>query len=101
MTQSDQVTTEEALKAGREALARSAWHEAFELLSAADASGNLAAEDLERLGQAAMWAWQPDECISACERAFAKYVDAGDRQQAARAGHLLIENCSGHRPGIP
>ena len=91
ITQGDQPATEDALKAGREALARSAWQEAFQLLSAADARGDLAAEDLERLGEAAMWAWQPDECISAYERAFAKHVEAGDRQAAARAARFLIE----------
>ena len=91
MTQSEQVTTEDALNAGRAALARSAWREAFDLLSAADVRGDLAAEDLERLGEAAMWAMQPDECISAYERAFAKHVEAGNRRQAARAARFLIE----------
>jgi len=74
MTQSEQATMEDALKAGREALARSAWQEAFDLLSAADAKGDLAAEDLERLGEAAMWAMQPDECIAAYARAFAAHL---------------------------
>ncbi len=50
----------------------------------------LAAEDLERLGEAAMWALQPDECIAAYERAFAAHVEAGNRPQAARAARLLI-----------
>jgi class 3 adenylate cyclase len=91
MKESDRATKEDALKAGREALARSAWQEAFEQLSAADAGGDLRAEDLERLGEAAMWAWQPDECISAYERAFAKYLEAGNRQAAAQAARALIE----------
>jgi class 3 adenylate cyclase len=91
MTQSERAGAENALEAGREALSRSAWHEAFDLLSAADAGGELGADDLERLGEAAMWAWRPDECIAAYERAFAKHVEAGDRQGAARAARFLIE----------
>jgi class 3 adenylate cyclase len=99
MTQSDQATMENALKDGREALARSAWQEAFDLLSAADASGNLAADDLERLGEAAMWALQPDECIAAYERAFAAYAEAGDRRRAARAARLLIAELNATQSG--
>src|SRR5574341_2173488 len=91
VTQNEQATKEDALKAGREALARSAWQEAFELLSTADAEGSLQAEDLERLGEAARWAWQPDECIASYERAFAAHVEAGNRQEAARAAYLLID----------
>lgn len=43
----------EPLRAGREALSRHAWVEAFELLSQADREGDLAGEDLEALAEAA------------------------------------------------
>ena len=45
--------TDAALAAGRLAYERHAWGEAFESLSAADAAGDLDAEDLERLAIAA------------------------------------------------
>lgn len=90
MTAGEQATNDAALKAGREAIERHAWQEALELLSAADAQSPLAAEDLDRLADAAMWALQPEECIRAYERAYAAYVDSGRRRQAARAAGLLI-----------
>ncbi len=90
MTTSEQPTTEDTLKAGREALERSAWREAFELLSAADVAGHLEAEDLERLGDAAMWALKPQECIGAYERAYAAYVQSGNRRQAVSTGVRLL-----------
>lgn len=87
---SEQATTEDALKAGRAALSQHEWEKAFELLSTADSQTSLGAEDLERLGEAAMWAYQPDECIAAYERAFAAHAEAGNRQQAAHVGLRLL-----------
>jgi len=55
-----QVNLEDALAAGREAVRRYAWREAFELLSAADQAGGLGADDLEGLAQSAWWNGRSD-----------------------------------------
>ena len=56
-----QKTTDPALAAGRLAYERHAWGEAYERLSAADAAGDLGAEDLERLAIAAYLTGRPEE----------------------------------------
>jgi class 3 adenylate cyclase len=78
-----QVNLDNALADGRQAAERYAWREAFELLGAADHTGVLKAEDLERLAEAAWWNGRADQCISARERAFALHVKAGNNRQAA------------------
>ena len=55
------MTTDPALAAGRLAYERHAWGEAYESLSAADAAGDLDAEDLERLAIAAYLTGRPEE----------------------------------------
>ena len=69
------------IEAGREAVRRRAWEDAYELLSSAD--GRLAAEDLRGLGEAAFWSGRPDEAVAARERAYKAYLDEGDRLRAA------------------
>ena len=61
----------------------SQWEQSFETLSVLDASGRLAAEDLEALGEAAWWLGRLPECVSARERAVAAYVADGDPRRAA------------------
>ena len=51
------------------------------LLSSAD--GTLAAEDLERLADAAFWSNRLDEALELRERAFRAYLDAGEGLKAA------------------
>jgi hypothetical protein len=46
---------EDQLAAGREALQRHAWREAFEQLRGSDAAEPLPPEDLELLAEAAQW----------------------------------------------
>ena len=75
------------LQAGREAVKRYAWREAFELLRAADAASPLSAEDLEGLAEAAWWSGLLGICIDARERAYRLYVDAG---RPRRAGYMAI-----------
>ena len=48
-------TAAEQLLAGRAAVKRYAWREAYDLLQAIDVSGALSAEDLEGLADAALW----------------------------------------------
>ncbi len=71
------------LLAAREAHARFAWREAFDLFTAADAATSLSPQDLERLGAAAWWSGRLPACISARERAYAAYVQASNRRRAA------------------
>jgi class 3 adenylate cyclase len=78
-----QVNLDNALDNGREAVHRHAWREAFELLTAADKGTALNADDLDGLAEAAWWSGHALECISARERAFALYLEAGLPRQAA------------------
>ena len=71
------------LQAGREAASRSAWREAYELLKQADATERLGGDDLAMLGESAWWLGRIDECIELRERAYADYLDRGDKRTAA------------------
>jgi len=87
-----QRTIDDSLARAREAVARRSWREAYDLLTSADASGDLSPEDLELLAEAASWAGPTERCISARERAYAAYLDAGDRRSAARLGLELFRD---------
>jgi class 3 adenylate cyclase len=73
----------ETVELGRDAFARHAWADAVEALTAADATGGLAPDDLKRLGTAAYWLGRPDDATDALERAFAGYSEAGQTEDAA------------------
>jgi class 3 adenylate cyclase len=81
-----------SLETGREAVQRNAWSEGYRLLKEADTAEALPPEDLERLASAAWWMGQLDDCISARERAFAAYLDAGDRRRAALVATMLAKD---------
>ena len=83
---------ETSLQSGREAFDRHAWREAFDLLTAAQASDDFSAEDLERLGDAAWLTGRIDDCIGARERAYAAYLEAGNRRRAAFVALRLTED---------
>jgi class 3 adenylate cyclase len=80
---------ESPLDAGREAVRRRDWAAAFELLSEADKAGELAAEDIELLGQAALWAGRFDTYSDANERAYAAYLEEGNKTRAAYMATML------------
>ncbi len=83
------------VEAGRAALARRSWTEAFELLSHAEASGApLTAEDLEGLGEAAVWSSHPQESIDARQRAFVAHTREGRPRRAALVALALVMNYS-------
>jgi class 3 adenylate cyclase len=82
-------TTLDTLTAGRQAFSRHEWEHAYELLRAAEADAPLAAEDLERLAEAARWSRHYSEMLDAFERAQAAYARSGDRRGAARAALQL------------
>lgn len=85
--------TADPLEAGRLALARRAWHEAFPLLNEAASKGAaLTAQDLEGLGEAALWTGDHDESVTARHAAHAAYLRAGDRRGAARLALGLVIN---------
>lgn len=73
----------DSLEAGRDAVKRHAWREAFDLLTDARAADGLAPEDLERLAEAAWWIGRIDDCIELRELAYAAYADAGNPRRAA------------------
>lgn len=73
----------EPLGAGREALARHAWQDAFELLSQADREGSLSGGDLESLADAAFFAAHAEREIEVRERAFKAHVSDGNQLRAA------------------
>jgi len=96
------------LRAGRDALARHAWQEGFELLSRADAEGSLSGTDLESLAEAAFFAAHPELEIEIKERAFKVHQAEGDELRAAYvalrlardywfAGKLSIASAWGRR----
>lgn len=80
---------DESLSKAREAVMRRAWPEAYDALAARDRAGELEPEDLELLAKAAWWDGHPSESIEARERAYAKYVERGDKQQAAFVALVL------------
>ena len=79
--------SEDQLAAGREALQRHAWREAFEQLRGADAAEPLPPEDLELLAEAAQWVGRLDDGIAVRDRAHAAYLARGDRR---RAGFIAL-----------
>ena len=78
-----QVLEESPLQAGRDAIARHAWREAFEFFTTADAAQALGADDLVSLAEAAWWTGRLEQCMAARERAYSAYLDAGEPRQAA------------------
>ena len=80
------------LEAGRAAARSNAWREAFDHLSAVDTPEGLTPQDLESLALAAACLGQLDSCIDARERAYAGYVEAGDRTRAAFMALKLWED---------
>jgi class 3 adenylate cyclase len=76
-------TTPTTLEAAREAIARHAWDDARDLLLEAEAEGPLSADDLQRLSDAEFWSGHPVESLDALERAYAGYVEAGEKTAAA------------------
>jgi class 3 adenylate cyclase len=71
------------VEAGREALERHAWQDAYDALTEADRQGSLTGEGLHLLASAAYWTAHPDETVEALERAYSAYLSEGDRAAAA------------------
>lgn len=71
------------IRAGRDAMDRHAWSEAFDLLSEADGSQDLSGDELALFGDAAWWAGRFRDAISARERAFSAHTSEGQNLKAA------------------
>jgi tetratricopeptide (TPR) repeat protein len=82
----------EHLEPARAAFARTAWRVAYDALSAADAAGELEAEDLERLAEAAWWLSDGTVSLRARERAYRQYVRRGEPRAAAWVALALAED---------
>jgi class 3 adenylate cyclase len=85
-------TVSNPLEAGRAALTRYAWREAYELLGAADGVAPLAAEDLEGLAEAAWWSGQLAAVIDARERAYRAYTETGRLRRAGYVAVMLVRD---------
>jgi pimeloyl-ACP methyl ester carboxylesterase/tetratricopeptide (TPR) repeat protein len=86
------VVSSEELERGRAAFARNAWREAYDALSAADAAGGLAPDDLLRLAEAAWWLTDGSACMRARERAYRQYIRRGELRAAAAVALALAED---------
>jgi len=92
---------DETLQAGREAMGRNAWREAYELLRETDAARPLGPEDLELLGEAAWWVGNLDHCINYHERAYTAYLNADNQKRAAYVALLLVRyNTNNTAPSV-
>jgi ATP/maltotriose-dependent transcriptional regulator MalT len=95
------ASVEAATRRAREALARRDWEEAWSALSSAAPISSLDPAAAEVLGDAAAWTNRREACVEARQRAFTGYLEAGDREAAARlaiglvVGHIVLVNLSG------
>jgi len=71
------------VQAGRDALSRHAWQEAFDQLSRADQEGQLSGADLEALALAAFFGAHAEGELAVKERAFKAYEAEGNDLRAA------------------
>jgi DNA-binding CsgD family transcriptional regulator/tetratricopeptide (TPR) repeat protein len=77
------------LERGRESIARRAWREAYDQLSAADRDAPLEPPDLERLATAACLIRRDVESDDIWARAYQELVNRGDPERAARCAFWL------------
>lgn len=80
------------LERARTAFNRTAWHEAYDELVAADSDGTLDPEDLERLAEAAWWISNGQASLRARERAYRRYLERGDRAASASMAIVMAED---------
>lgn len=72
---------DDPIQAGREAVQRRAWKEAYDLFSGAD--GTLSADDVDLLAESAYWSGRLEEALALRERAYKAHLDVGDKRRAA------------------
>ena len=97
----------DSLDQGREAYARQAWLDAFDLLTGAHERVALAAPDLELLATCAFMLGRDDESAAWLERGHQRYLAGGDTLPAVRCAVWIGLNLASrgqatgrrHRPG--
>ncbi len=87
------MTTAEFIESSREAMARNAWAEAYDLWHRADESQEIGPLELEEYALCAWWTGQPDRCIDIRERAYAAY-NVGNN--TVKAGMLALKIAKDH-----
>ncbi len=80
---------DDLLDRGRAFAEREAWQDAYDALSRARLSGELAAADLETLARGAYMLGRDDEYVAALEAAHHDHREAGRVAEAARAGFWI------------
>jgi len=71
------------IEAAKAAFARRAWHDALELFAEADRATTLSPDELRAYAEVAWWCGKPDDAIGILERAYARFLESGDRETAA------------------
>jgi DNA-binding CsgD family transcriptional regulator len=84
------------LERGRDSYAREAWTDAFEALTAADASKPLGPEDVERLSTAAYMIGREADYFDLLARAHRAYVDGGQELDAFRCALWIGVTLASH-----
>jgi class 3 adenylate cyclase len=79
------------VEAGRDALQRHAWQEAYDALMEADRQNSLTGEGLHLLAEAAYWTGHPDETVEFLERAYGAHLSEGDNANAAMVAFRVAE----------
>jgi class 3 adenylate cyclase len=80
---------QDPLEQARDAARRNAWDDAYALLKEADAESPLSGADLELLGHASMWTGRLTAATDAFERAYARFLEEGDKVKAAGTALML------------
>jgi DNA-binding NarL/FixJ family response regulator len=84
------MTTTSAIERGRDAIARRAWAEAFDALSAARHDGGLGLDDLERLVVASHMLAREDDSLELLAEAHRTAMRTGDVRRAVRSAFWLF-----------
>ncbi len=85
--------SQDLIAASREAMAKNAWSEAYDLWCRANESEEMGPTELEDYALSAWWTGQPDQCIDIRERAYGEYAA---RDNNVRAGMLALEIAQDH-----
>jgi class 3 adenylate cyclase len=85
-----QPAVDAPLAKARAAVARSAWTEAYELLSELERTTGLAADDLAELARSCHWTGRMNECLDTYARAYALYLEDGKTRRAAFVALELV-----------